>query len=165
MPAAEPWIGLAGLDDAADVADLLVAIDDHYLGPGQGRGREAALAMVRQVIGAGEGTRFALARLDGKAAGIACFACVRPGHLFQGVLWVKDLFVTEPYRGSGLGRRLMGWLAAHALEQGLGRIDLTTEPHNAEARAFYDRLGGVVKPKVFYRFEDEVLRGLTGHGR
>lgn len=158
----EPEIRIAGLADAGAVADLLVAIDDHYLGRGQGRGRVAALAMVTHVMETGEGTRFALASIGGIPAGLACFVHVRPGHLFQGVLWVKDLFVAGPFRGGGIGRRLMAWLAAHALEHDLGRIDLTTERHNAGARAFYDRLGGEVKPKEFYRFEREALRRLAG---
>jgi GNAT superfamily N-acetyltransferase len=157
-------IGWAGLQDASDVADLLVAVDRHYLGAEHAPGRPAALAMVERVMREGEGTLFALARSGGMPAGLACVARVRPGHLLQGVLWVKDLFVAEPCRGDGLGQAMMAFLAAYAREQGLGRIDLTTEPGNAGAQRFYDRLGGERKPKVFYRFEGDVLERLAGEG-
>jgi GNAT superfamily N-acetyltransferase len=161
----ERWaIAWAGPQEAGDVADLLVAVDRHYLGAALAPKREAALAMVEHVMREGEGTLFALARVGGAPAALACVARVRPGHLLQGVLWVKDLFVAEPHRDRGLGRAMMAFLAQYARQQGLGRIDLTTEPGNEAAQRFYDRLGGERKPKVFYRFEGEVLEGLAGVG-
>jgi GNAT superfamily N-acetyltransferase len=158
--------GLIGIDwagphESGEVADLLVAVDRHYLGADRAPSRTAALAMVDRVIGEREGTLFLLARIDGAPAGLACVARVRPGHLLTGVLWVKDLFVADAYRGCGLGHAMMAFLARYAREQRLGRIDLTTEPGNEGAQRFYDRLGGERKPKVFYRFEGDVLAGLA----
>ena len=158
-------ITLAGPDDADDLAALFVALDRHYRGTDDGPGFAAARAMVIRTLAEREGTCFAIARSGGRPVALACFARVRPGHLLRGVLWLKDLFVVEEARGAGLGTAMLAFLAALARREGLGRIDLTTERDNTAAQRFYERLGGAIKPKVFYRFEGEALAGLADRDR
>ncbi|MFZ4532002.1 MAG: GNAT family N-acetyltransferase [Alsobacter sp.] len=151
----------SGLQDVPEAGWLITALDSHYLGKGQARPQAEAEAMVRRALAEGEGSRFAIARLDGQPAGIACFGVLRPGHLLSGVLYLKDLFVVAPLRGRGIGRALLGWLAGHALQNGYGRIDFTTEASNQAAQRFYEALGAVRQPKVFYRVEGEALTALA----
>jgi GNAT superfamily N-acetyltransferase len=156
-----PAIRLATLKDAADVAALVRAVDLHYAGPDVARPIEPTIAMVDQSMREAEGTRYALAFLEGHAVGLACFALLRPGFRLTGLLFLKELFVESHARGQEVGAALMQWLAAYAREHGVTRIDLTTEASNEGARAFYERLGAERKDKVFYRFNlsTDVLTG------
>jgi len=43
---------------------------------------------------------------------------------------------------------MMGFLAAFAVEQGLGRIDLATDIGNEGAQRLYDELGGTRRPEA-----------------
>lgn len=151
MPA--PVVRLASLDDVADVAALVRAADLHYIGPDLTRPIEPTIAMVERSMREAEGTRYALAFLDGSAVGLACFALLRPGFRLGGILFLKELFVESSAGGQEVGAALMRWLAAYARDHGATRIDLTTEESNRGAQAFYERLGAERADKVFYRFD------------
>ena len=151
----------SGPQDVSEAGWLITALDSHYLGDGRARPQADAQAMVDRAVADAEGSRFAIARLGERPAGVACFAVLRPGHRLSGVLYLKDLFVVAPLRGRGIGRALLGWLAAHALQNGYGRIDFTTEASNQAAQRFYEALGAVRQPKVFYRVEGEALTALA----
>jgi GNAT superfamily N-acetyltransferase len=145
-------VRLATLEDAADVAALVRALDLHYAGPDVAQPLAPTLAMVERSMREAEGTRYALAFHDGRAVGLACFAVLRPGFKLTGLLFVKELFVESHARGRAVGLALMRWLAEHARSLGLTRIDLTTDGTNTGAQAFYERLGAERMDKVFYRF-------------
>lgn len=161
----QPVIRLATLADAPDVAELVRAVELHYGGVGEAQPLAPTLAptlaMVEQTMRDAEGTRFALAFVDGRAVGLACFAVLRPGFRLTGLLFLKELFVAEGTRGQAVGTALLRWLAGYARDRGLTRIDLTTDGGNAGAQAFYERLGAERMNKVFYRFNlsTQVLTG------
>ena len=159
----EPQIRLAALEDAPAVAALIRALDLHYVGEGAAQPIGPTLAMVERSMREAEGTRYALASIDGRAVGLACFALLRPGNRLAGLLFVKELFIAGDARGRAVGAALMRWLADYARARGVTRIDLTTDSGNRGAQAFYERLGAERMDKVFYRFD---LRGdvLAGGG-
>jgi GNAT superfamily N-acetyltransferase len=154
-------VRLATLEDAADVAALVRAVDLHYAGPEVAQPLEPTIAMVERSIREAEGTRYALAIREERAVGLACFAMLRPGFKLSGLLFVKELFVDGHARGQEVGTVLMRWLADYARAQGLTRIDLTMDGTNMGAQAFYERLGAERMNKVFYRFNlsTDVLTG------
>jgi ribosomal protein S18 acetylase RimI-like enzyme len=76
-----------------------------------------------------------LARREGR---IAAFAMM---HFGDDAAHLNLLAVAAPYRRQGLGRQLIDWLYASALEAGVGRIDLELRTSNAAALAFYSALG------------------------
>ncbi len=154
---------IAGAGDIDDVALLIDALDRHYLGDAEAPGLPATRAMVEAAMAANEGTRFLIARADGAPAGIACFAILRPGHRLAGLIFLKDLYVTAEHRDRGVGRALMVELAAYARREGIGRIELTTEPRNPDAVRFYERLGAMKPEKIYFRFPPEALAALA-HG-
>jgi GNAT superfamily N-acetyltransferase len=92
--------------------------------------------------GFGERPKFEvlIAELDGEPAGFALFFPTystwegRPG------IHLEDLFVAEPARGRGLGRKLMAALAAIAVARGCPRLELSVLHWNP-AREFYHHLG------------------------
>ena len=56
-------------------------------------------------------------------------------------IWLEDLFVRPPYRGTGLGRMFLQQLAAICLERGYRRLEWNVLDWNEPALGFYRRLG------------------------
>jgi GNAT superfamily N-acetyltransferase len=55
--------------------------------------------------------------------------------------YLEDLYIAKPWRGGGIGRRLMEAVYAFADESGAGRVYWLTQEYNAPARSLYDTLG------------------------
>ncbi len=64
----------------------------------------------------------------------------RPG------LYLEDLYVQPSHRGRGIGRALLVRLAALASERGCGRFEWSVLDWNANAIAFYEKVGASVLP-------------------
>jgi len=56
-------------------------------------------------------------------------------------LVVGEIYVAEPYRGTGLADRLMERAAADAREQDCGELRLDVDVDNGRAMAFYENQG------------------------
>lgn len=72
------------------------------------------------------------------------------------------LAVAAAHRRKGIGRALMDWLETTALTAGTGCIYLEARASNAEARAFYCRLGYLEiadVPELYSNSEDGVRLG------
>jgi GNAT superfamily N-acetyltransferase len=113
--------------------------------------------------GFGERPRFEclLAELDGEAVAFALF--FHNYSTFEGRpgIYLEDLHVTEAARGLGIGRRLMGRLAALALERGCRRLELWALHWNP-AHDFYERLGfRQMEDWLPYRIDGDALRHLA----
>jgi GNAT superfamily N-acetyltransferase len=102
-----------------------------------------------------------LAFLDSEPAGAALFHTRFSTWLGRPGLYLEDLYVTEPARRHGVGRRLMARLAAIAIERGWGRIDFHVLEWNP-ARRFYERLGmAQVDDWLRYGADEGALRRLA----
>lgn len=55
--------------------------------------------------------------------------------------YLEDLYIAKPWRGSGIGRRLIEAVYAFADELGAGRVYWLTQEYNAPARSLYDTVG------------------------
>ena len=88
---------------------------------------------------------------------IAAFAIM---HFGDEVAHLNLLAVAPAHRRHGLGRKLMEWLTATAVEAGVFRINLELRTENGHARAFYHSLGfdelGVVQG--YYQGREAALR-------
>ena len=88
---------------------------------------------------------------------IAAFAIM---HFGDEVAHLNLLAVAPEHRRQGLGRQLMDWLTATAIEAGVFRINLELRTHNEAARIFYQCLGfdqlGVVQG--YYQGREAALR-------
>ncbi len=105
-----------------------------------------------------------LARRDGAPAGFVSMSGFFPAFDFTWGLLLKDLFVAEAHRGTGVARQLMTAAMRLAATRGYTRVDWTTDATNARARAFYADLGVAPAGKIFYRLTGEALEA-AGHGR
>jgi ribosomal protein S18 acetylase RimI-like enzyme len=73
-----------------------------------------------------------------RGARIAAFGIMQFG---EEVAHLNLLAVAAQHRRQGLGRQIMSWLTATAIEAGIFRIDLELRAQNRTAREFYERLG------------------------
>src|SRR5436190_24353548 len=106
-----------------------------------------------------------LAFIDGEPAGCALLHTRFSTWLGRPCLFLEDLYVAEPARRHGVGRRLMARLATVALARGWGRIDFNVLDWNP-ARNFYRRLG-LEQVAEWQRFggDADVLRRLSAEDR
>lgn len=84
-----------------------------------------------------------LALLEGAPVGFALFFHNFSTFLGLPGLYLEDLFVQPHVRGTGIGRRLLGWLAATAVARGCGRLDWAVLDWNEPSIQFYRSLGAV----------------------
>jgi GNAT superfamily N-acetyltransferase len=59
-------------------------------------------------------------------------------------LYLEDLYVQPGYRGHGLGKRLLAHLAQIAVSRNCGRFEWSVLDWNANAIAFYERMGATL---------------------
>ena len=82
-----------------------------------------------------------IAEVDGEPAAFALFFHNYSTFLGRRGLYLEDLFVRPRFRGEGLGRLLMTFLARLALERGCGRLEWWVLDWNTDAIGFYRDLG------------------------
>ena len=82
-----------------------------------------------------------IGELDGAAQGFALF--FHNFSTFEGRpgIYLEDLFVRKPARGSGLGQALLAHLAALAVQRDCARLEWSVLDWNAPAIGFYQKLG------------------------
>jgi ribosomal protein S18 acetylase RimI-like enzyme len=78
---------------------------------------------------------------EGTPAGFVWMAKTHNDFTGQLEASLLNQYVAEPYRGQGLGRRLMETAEEWARQQGLPRISLSVGAHNKLARRLYETLG------------------------
>jgi ribosomal protein S18 acetylase RimI-like enzyme len=78
---------------------------------------------------------------EGTPAGFVWVAKTHNDFTGQLEASLLNQYVAEPYRGRGLGRRLMETAEEWARQQGLPRISLSVGAHNKLAQKLYETLG------------------------
>jgi GNAT superfamily N-acetyltransferase len=81
--------------------------------------------------------------LDGVPVGFALFFHNFSTFLGKPGIYLEDLFVRPAARGHGIGKRLLAWLAATALQRGCARLDWAVLDWNEPSIGFYRGLGAV----------------------
>ena len=121
-------LGLARPSDALEIAEMSRDLVEHGLDWSWTPSR------VRRSI-SGRESSVLVARLQRRIAAFAILPFAdESAHLTL-------LAVAASPRRQGLGRRLVEWLTATAIEAGVFRIDLELRAQNQAAREFYERIG------------------------
>ncbi len=82
-----------------------------------------------------------LADWNGASAGFALFFHNFSTFLARPGIYLEDLFVRPEYRGHGIGKALLQYLAQQAVARDCGRLEWSVLDWNAPSIAFYDALG------------------------
>nr|WP_246193049.1 GNAT family N-acetyltransferase [Pseudoxanthomonas yeongjuensis] len=123
---------------------------------------EATLAA--QLFGERPAAEVLIAEVDGQPAGFALFFHNFSTFLGQRGLYLEDLFVRPPFRGLGLGKRLMVHLARLAVERDCGRFEWSVLDWNEPAIRFYRSLGALgLEEWTVQRVTGAALRALAAN--
>ena len=102
-----------------------------------------------------------LAEVDGKEAGFVLFFHNYSTFLAKPGIYIEDLFVRTQYRGKGLGKGLLSYIASIAIERGCGRVEWWVLNWNP-ARKFYDSIGALAMNEwVVYRLTGDKMAALA----
>jgi GNAT superfamily N-acetyltransferase len=94
-------------------------------------------------------------------AGFALFYQNYSTFLGRPGLYLEDLFVLPEWRGCGLGRQLLTYIARLAVTRGCGRLEWAVLDWNEPAIRFYQGLGArPMNEWTVYRLTGEALRQL-----
>lgn len=84
----------------------------------------------------------------------------RPDHSHNCV--VKEFFVSDAHRASGVGTKLMTKAAQWALEQGCANMDWDVRSNDFSGRRFYEGIGArILDDRVSYRMPKDLLETLA----
>jgi [ribosomal protein S18]-alanine N-acetyltransferase len=121
-------LGLARSGDAREIAEMSRDLIEY------GLSWSWTPARVQRSI-SGRESSVVVARRDAR---IAAFGIM---HFADEVAHLNLLAVAARHRRQGLGRRIVEWLTATAVEAGIFRVELELRAQNQAARQFYERLG------------------------
>lgn len=79
------------------------------------------------------------ARIEGRLVGFTHYL-FHPSAWSTDVCYLQDLFVDENYRGQGIARELIEYVAQHAKERNAPRLYWLTHQSNVTARILYDKI-------------------------
>lgn len=150
----------ATVDDAGTILAMVKGLALFEKAPDAVRATEEDFR--REGFGPRPSFRCAIAELDGRAAGFALWFYNFSTWEGRRGIYLEDLFVEPWARGHALGERLVRHVAAIAVREGCGRLDLWVLRWNP-ARGFYERLGlRHMEEWLPYRIDGEALRRLGG---
>ncbi len=87
-----------------------------------------------------------LAESEGRVMGWALFFHNYSTFLTQPGIYLEDLFVLPEFRGRGIGKSLIVYLAQLTVERGCGRLEWSVLDWNELAIGFYKGIGADVMP-------------------
>ena len=120
--------------------------------------------MAQKLFGPRPFAEVLIGEIDGTPQGFALF--FHNFSTFEGRpgIYLEDLFVLPDARGSGLGKALLGKLAALAVERDCARLEWSVLDWNTPAIDFYKALGARPMDEwTVYRVDDDALTGLAAH--
>ena len=95
--------------------------------------------------------------------GFAVFFHTFSTFLGTASLYLEDLFVLPEWRGKGLGRQLLSYLARIAMDRGCQRLEWSVLDWNEPSIRFYLGLGALPRDEwTIYRLSGEALERLSG---
>ena len=120
--------------------------------------------MAQKLFGPHPFAEVLIGEIDGTPQGFALF--FHNFSTFEGRpgIYLEDLFVRPDARGSGLGKALLGKLAALAVERDCARLEWSVLDWNTPAIDFYKALGARPMDEwTVYRVDGDALTGLAAH--
>jgi GNAT superfamily N-acetyltransferase len=85
-----------------------------------------------------------VAEYGGEVVGFGLFFHNYSTFLTRPGIYLEDLFVLPEYRGRGIGKKLITYLAGLAVERNCGRLEWSVLDWNSPAIAFYKGIGAQI---------------------
>lgn len=105
--------------------------------------------------------RVLIAEIEGNPAGYALYFFNYSTFIGRPGLYIEDVYVSEEYRGRGIGTALFKKCAMIAKEHKCERMEWVVLDWNP-ARKFYDQMGAKpMKEWIIYRLKDEALNKMA----
>ena len=95
----------------------------------------------RHLFGEHPRAEVVMAEWDGEVAGFGVFFHTFSTFLGKPGIYLEDLFVKPPYRGKGIGKALLVYLARLACVRDCGRVEWSVLDWNEPSIGFYESLG------------------------
>jgi len=150
----------ATLNDVSLILQFIRDLAEYEREPQAVTATEADL--VRDGFGADPKFRVVIAEWDGKPAGFALFFYNYSTWQGRPGLYLEDLFVRPEFRGKGIGKTLLVYLARLAVRENCGRFQWQVLDWNTPSIQFYESLGAkVMKEWLTMRVEGEAIKRLA----
>jgi GNAT superfamily N-acetyltransferase len=147
-------------EDAAAIVELITALAIYEREPQAVTATEADI--LRDGFGATPRFRCVIAEWDGQAAGFAFWFYNYSTWQGRPGLYLEDLFVKPEFRGKGIGKSLLLYLAKVASDENCGRFEWSVLDWNTPAIEFYESLGAKLHREwLRMRVEGEALSELA----
>ncbi|MEG4302901.1 GNAT family N-acetyltransferase [Microcoleus sp. D3_18a_C4] len=105
-----------------------------------------AVDLENHLFGARPFVEAILAECEGRVVGWALFFYNYSTFLTKPGIYLEDLFVLPEFRGRGIGKSLIVYLAQLTVERGCGRLEWSVLDWNELAIGFYKGIGADVMP-------------------
>ncbi len=116
----------------------------------------------RNLFGPRPAAEAAIVEVNGEPAGFALWFTSFSTFRGQPGIYLEDVFVRPEYRGRGIGKTILSWLARLAVDRGCGRLEWAVLTWNEPAIGFYRSLGARPMDEwTVYRLDEEPLRRLA----
>ena len=116
----------------------------------------------RTLFGEKPSAEVLIAEHNGKPAGFALFFTSYSTFLARPGIYLEDLFVLPEYRGFGIGKALLAFLAGLVVERKMGRLDWSVLDWNEPAIKSSEQIGARgLTDWTQYRLDGEALRQLA----
>lgn len=120
-------------------------------------------ALHASLFGASPKVFACIAEVNGEAAGFALFFYNFSTFMGKHGIYLEDLYIRPAFRGAGIGKRLLAYLADKAVKENCGRLEWWVLDWNEPAIDFYGKLGAVPMDEwTVQRVTGEALLKLAG---
>lgn len=151
-------ITICEASDIPELARVFVEMESYYFGSEAATYDEMFSYLTHKVFSVYSGVTVLGAWKNGTLVGFATFTLMFPAPKCSGQAYMKDLFTSAAVRGQGVGKSLMRFIAAFAIEHGCTRFDWTAETTNPKAAEFYLSLGASqLEEKQYFRLDHQCL--------
>ena len=104
--------------------------------------------------------------MDGKIVAFLYYYNNSSAFIGEKGMYIDGFYVDEAYRGYGLGKQMMEYMANLALERGCGRLEWGCLDWNQPALDFYKNLGAKgVDTMTIYRLSKDKIELLAGRDK
>ena len=134
-----PTLRFATRADLPTILDFIRQLADYEKLAHEVTATEAELE--RTLFGEHPYAEVVIAEQEGTPAGFALFFHNYSTFLAKPGIYLEDLFVLPDYRGQGIGKQLLQFLARTAVARGCGRFEWSVLDWNTPAIAFYHSVG------------------------